>query len=58
MLGDVSYISSVPLAMILLFIRFMYVPDDFSPKLLAAFGIIMSEDNFGQQRKPSENYWM
>ena len=33
------------------FIKFMYVPNDLSPKLLAAFGIITSDENFIEQRK-------
>ena len=42
--------------MLSLFIRFIDVPDDLSPKLLAAFGILMADKNFREQRKLSENY--
>ena len=34
----------------------MYFLDDLSPNLLAALGIIMLEENFIEQRKPSEYY--
>ena len=35
---------------------FMNAPADLSPKLLAASGIITSDENLREQRKPSENY--
>ena len=49
---DVNYVSSVSLSSAITVHRFIHVPDDLSLKLLTAFGIITSEENFREQRKP------
>ena len=51
----VSYISSVRNRQSGPF-SFMYVPEELSPKLSAAFEITTSDKNFREQRKPSEKY--